>query len=301
MGHIVRRVSAPVLSVIMAIALAPTPGQSAAVRPDPSRIHTHVDFAEAQPYLRDRGDGVPTSLVGTYVGAHQLLVYPFYEYTINADQEYKPSELGYGLEHDFRGQRVDHEALLLISYGLNDRVAFELESAVHAWATQRKSVSDSSAMPTHLSEDGFGDTQAEVRWKWAKETVRRPEVFSYFETVFPLQKQRVLIGTSEWELTQGFGLIKGFGFGTLTARASVSYTSADQQVVFGEYDLEYLKRTSPHWRWGLSVEGEQDELECIPEAQWHVRPNAFIKLNTGFGLTSKTPDLAPEVGAVFMF
>jgi hypothetical protein len=299
MGHVARRRCAPALSVIMAIALVPCSGRTDTARPDPARIHVHVDTSSL-PYLRDRGDGIPTSLVGTYVAAHQLLVYPFYEYTINADQEYKPSELDYGLEHDFRGQRVDHEALLLISYGLNDRVAFELESAVHAWATQRKAVNDSSAVPTHLSEDGFGDTQAEVRWKWWKESAQRPEVFSYFETVFPLQKKRVLIGTGEWELTQGFGLIKGFGFGTLTARASMTYTSSDRQVVFGEYDLEYLKRTG-HWRWALSVEGEQDELECIPEAQWHVRPNAFIKLNTGFGLTSKTPDLAPEVGAVFTF
>src|SRR5262249_49073307 len=110
-----------------------------------------------------------------------------------------------------------------------------------------------------------------------------------------------LIGTSEWELTQGFGAIKGFGFGTLTARASATYTSGDGQVVFGEYDLEYLKRTSPHWRWAVSLEGEQDEVELIPEAQWHARPNVSFKLNTGFGLTSKTPDFAPEVGVVLSF
>jgi hypothetical protein len=256
---------------------------------------------ELPAYLSDRGEGIPTSLVGTYVQSHELLVYPFYEYTINSDQEYKPAELGYGLEQDFRGQRIDHEILMLATYGLSDRVAIEIESALWTTATLRTAESDPSGVPSELTERGLGDTQAEVRWKWSNETARRPEFFSYFETVFPLQKNRVLIGTSEWELTQGFGAIKGFGFGTLTARASVTWTSSDNQIVFGEYDLEYLKRTGPAWRWAVSLEGEQDELELIPEAQWHFRPNAFLKLNTGFGLTSKTPDLAPEVGVVFSF
>ena len=35
--------------------------------------------------------------------------------------------------------------------------------------------------------------------------------------------------------------------------------------------------------------------------QWKLRPNITIKLNSGFGLTSKAPDFAPEVGILFSF
>ena len=47
-----------------------------------------------QPWLADRGTGVATSLFGTYVNKGQLLVYPFLEYYVNNDYEYKPEELG---------------------------------------------------------------------------------------------------------------------------------------------------------------------------------------------------------------
>ncbi|MBI1799815.1 MAG: hypothetical protein HYR73_09040 [Candidatus Eisenbacteria bacterium] len=256
---------------------------------------------ESPAWYRDREDGTSTSLPGTYVQSHQLLVYPFYEYTINQDQEYKPSELGYGLESDFRARRTDHEALIFLSYGFTDRIAVEFESALHATATQHKAADDPSGMPGQLSESGFGDTQAELRWRWAKETAQRPEFFSYFEVVFPLQKNRVLIGTQDWELDQAFGLIKGTKCGTFSARVSTSYSGADGQVVFGEYAVEYLKRASPLWRWVLTLEGEQDEIAFIGEAQIHLRPNLFIKLNNGFGLTNKAPEMAPEVGVVFSF
>lgn len=281
-----RRIAVTILAAASLGSFALTPGAAA---------------GELPAWLRDRGTGIPTSLVGTYVEAHRLLIYPFYEYTYNADQEYKPAEMGYGLEQDFRAQRTDHEALLLLSYGWSERVAFEIESALWTTATQKKAANDPSAMPAEVAESGLGDTQAEIRWKWSQESARRPELFSYFETVFPLQKNRKVIGTADWELTQGFGAIKGFAFGTVTARASVSWNSADNQVVFGEYDLEYLKRTSERWRWAVSLEGEQDELELIPELQWHFRPGAFFKLNSGFGLTSKTPDIAPETGVVLTY
>ena len=33
-------------------------------------------------YLRDRGPGIPTSMFGVYVTKGQLLVYPFFEYSL---------------------------------------------------------------------------------------------------------------------------------------------------------------------------------------------------------------------------
>ena len=252
-------------------------------------------------YLRDRGTGVATSLFGTYVSKGELLVYPFYEYTKNDDQEYKPSELGFAGEQDYRGKFTEHEALIFLSYGISEDIALELESALYTSATQRKAPVDTSAVPARMKESGFGDTQAEIRWRWWKENERRPEFWSYFEATFPFQKDRVLIGTQDWELIQGIGLTRGFAWGTLTGRASAIYSAGEKTLAFGEYALEYLKRLSPKWRLMMTVEGEEDEIAVIGEAQWQIAPRALLKLNNGFGLTSKAPDLAPEVGVVFSF
>jgi hypothetical protein len=250
-------------------------------------------------YLRDRGTGIATSLSGTYVRNGELLVYPFYEYTVNNDQEYKPSELGFAGEHDYRGKYTEHEALIFFSYGVSDNVMLELESALYSSATLRKAPEDTSAVPARLKESGFGDTQAEIRWRWWKENERRPEFWSYFEVVFPFQRDRVLIGTQDWEVVQGFGLTRGFRWGTLTGRVSVSYTAEDKSVIFGEYAIEYLRRISPKWRWVLAMEGEQDERALIGEAQYELSHRALLKLNNAIGISSKAPDVAPEVGIVF--
>lgn len=252
-------------------------------------------------YLSDRGAGVATSLFGTYTEHRELLVYAFYEYTRNADEEYKPSELGYGLERDFRGERTENEYLLFLSYGFTPDLAVELESALYTTATLRKAGDDPSSLPAELTESGFGDTQAELRWRWVRETDRRPEVFTYFEAVFPLQRDRVLIGTQEWELVPGIGLVKGSALGTLSARVSASYLPESGTFEFGESALEYLKRFSPAWRGVVAVEGEQDEWALILEAQLRFGSNMMLKLNNGFGLTDKAPDVAPEVGVVFSF
>ena len=250
-------------------------------------------------YLRDRGTGVATSLFGTYVRGGELLVYPFYEYTSNKDQEYAPEELGFVGTEDYRGKNTEHEALIFVSYGISENVAVEVESALWTTATQHKSPDDPSAAPSEFTESGFGDTQAELRWRWWKETDKKPELWSYFETVFPFQKNRKIIGTQDWELIQGIGLTRGFHFGTLTTRASVEYQSDEGKVAFGEYALEYLKRLSPRWRTVLAVEGEEDEVAGIVEIQRQLTPNALLKMNNGFGLTSKAPELAPEVGIAF--
>ena len=252
-------------------------------------------------FLRDRGPGVPASQFGTYVRRHELLVYGFYEFTYNADEEYKPEELGFGLDEDFRAKRTDHEALIFLAYGLAENLEIEVESALYTTATQDKASGDPSAMPAQLEESGLGDTEGQLRWRVARENERAPEVFTYFEAVLPLQKDRVLIGTQDWEFAAGLGFIKGTRWGTFTARAAESYTPADGTIEFGEYALEYLKRMSPRWRGFLAVEGEQDEVALIAEAQLHLRPDLWIKANNGFGITSKAPDYAPEIGVMASF
>src|SRR5262245_36003207 len=97
-------------------------------------------------YLRDRGEGLPTSMFGTYIRRGEWIVYPFFEYYWDNDYEYKPEELGYAGDTDFRGRFRASEGLLFLGYGLTENLAFELEAAVIS-ATLEKSPDDFSAVP----------------------------------------------------------------------------------------------------------------------------------------------------------
>lgn len=256
---------------------------------------------ESPPWLADRGPGLPTSLFGTYVEARELLVYTFYEYTRTTAFEYQPRELGYTGSDDYLGRTTEQEGLVYLGYGISDRLLVELEAAL--WATNRfdKAANDPSAVPAHLRETGLGDVDIQLRWRWSEESAHRPELFSYLEATPPLQKSRHLIGTQDWEAALGFGVLRGGRWGTLTGRVALAYDGQGSKVELGEYAVEYLKRTSPRWRFVAALEGESDELSAIGEAQWFFSERAFLKLNCGFGLTRKAPDVAPEVGVAFRF
>ena len=51
----------------------------------------------------------------------------------------------------------------------------------------------------------------------------------------------------------------------------------------------------------LTLEGEGEDLSVIGEAQWFFSRWAFLKMNSGFGLSQKVPDIAPEVGIMMSF
>ena len=252
-------------------------------------------------YLDDRGEGVATSMFGTYVSRGEWIVYPFFEYYRDDDFEYKPEELGYPGEVDYLGRYRAREGLLFLAYGLRENLAIEVEAAVIS-ASFEKAADDPSGVPSRIEESGLGDIEGQIRWRWQRENERRPELFSYFEAVIPHSKDEVLIGTPGWEFKLGTGLVKGFGWGTLTARVAIDYSEASSSHFdLGEYAVEYLKRLSPRWRIYVGLEGTQDELSLITEVQWHLGRNAFIRLNNGLGLTAKATDWTPEVGVVFSF
>ena len=69
----------------------------------------------------------------------------------------------------------------------------------------------------------------------------------------------------------------------------------------GEYALEYLKRVNDKWRFVATLEGEDDEIALIGEGQLTLRPGTILKLNSGFGLTEKAVDIAPEIGVLWRF
>lgn len=251
--------------------------------------------------LRDRGEGLPTSMFGTYIRRGELLLYPFYEYYRDGNFEYTPSELGAAGEDDYRGRYRANEGLVFVSYGFTHNLAVEFEAAVIS-ASLDKSPDDPSALPLRIEESGLGDIEGQIRWRWNRETDRRPEIFSYGEVVVPHNRDKVLIGTSGWELKYGMGVIRGFRWGTMTARAAGEYDEAStSHFDLGEYAIEYLRRISPRWRVYAGLEGTQDELSLIGEVQWFVTPNVFVKINNGLGLTSKATDWAPELGVVFSF
>jgi len=251
-------------------------------------------------YLKDRGTGISSSMFGTYIKKGEFIFYPYYEYYYDQDTEYNPAEFSYNLDQDFQGRSRAHEGLIFWGYGITDKLAFEIEAAV-VTETHYKSKDDPSDMPDKLKESGLGDVESQLRWRWTKETKSRPEIFSYYETVFPLQKNRKLIGTKDWELKLGSGIAKGFHWGTMTLRLSAEYAAEEDEIALGEYAVEYLKRISQLFRFYLGVEGSEDEVEFITDFQFHVLSNAFIRVNNAFGVTSKATDYAPEVGVLFHF
>lgn len=280
---------------VLACVLGTLPALSAVAQPAP------VPAASPEPYLHDRGTGVPTSMFGTYIRGGEWIVYPFFEYYRDGDFEYKPEELGFAGDLDFRARYRAKEGLVLLAYGLTDDLAIELEAAVIS-ASLEKSPDDRSALPARIEESGLGDVEGQIRWRWRRETRERPEFFSYMETVIPHAKDKPLTGTPDLELKLGTGLVRGFSWGTLTLRAAIQYSGGStSQFDLGEYAVEYLKRVSPRFSLYAGLEGTQDELSLIAEAQWRLGRNVTLKVNSGLGITSKATDWAPEAGVLFRF
>jgi hypothetical protein len=254
--------------------------------------------AASAPWLADRGPGMWTSIFATYVRPGELLVSPFVEGYIDDDFEYKPSELGYGVDQDFRGRFRATEGLIFLAYGLSDRLAVEFEAAVIK-AQLDKAPDDGSSQPARIQQSGRGDWQMELNWRAVPETATRPEMFAYFELTPPSHRAASLISTPDWEYKLGAGLNRGLPWGTLTVRAAAAYLQDEGAIEPGEYAIEYVRRLSSRWRVYSGVEGDQDEVELIGEAQWHFSQRAYLRLNTGYGLTSKATDWSPDVGLVF--
>ncbi len=278
------KVTAMIMLMILA-AMVVSPNRSTAQEVMPS-------------YLRDRGTGMPLSQFGTYVEKGELKFYPFYEYYYDNNIEYKPAELGYGLNEDYRGRYRANEGLIFLGYGLTERLAVEFEMATIS-ARLDKSPKDPSQVPQRLEESGLGDVEGQLRYRWNRETASQPEYFTYFETVFPTGKKNSLIGTSDWEFKLGSGLIKGFNWGTITLRAAVDYSAAEKAAGPGEFALEYLRKVSESFRVFMMVEGTEDEIFLVPEMQWLFSRCVRLKANNGFGITSKATDFAPEIGIMF--
>ena len=87
--------------------------------------------------------------------------------------------------------------------------------------------------------------------------------------------------------------------GTITVRAAIANVGGTFEP--GEYAFEYLRRLSRSVRVFAAIEGSEDEVELIGEAQVFLTPKIALKLNNAFGVTSKATDWAPEIGVMFVF
>ena len=256
----------------------------------------------AQPaFLRDRGPGIASSMFGTYIARGDLIVYPYWEYYVDHNAEYKPAEIGYGLDQDFEGRYRESEYLFFLAYGLTDWLAVQTELA-GASASLRKSPADTSAMPAEIRESGLTSFETQFRWRYAQETERRPEVWSYLDIVYPINKRGRIVGSDGFDIELGLGLTRGYRWGTMTLRGSAIYEGAsDTKFDIGEFGVEYLKRLSPHWRVFLALQGAGAlrEASVITELQWHLSPRVILRFNQEIGLTSLSTDWEPQLGVLF--
>lgn len=92
--------------------------------------------------------------------------------------------------------------------------------------------------------------------------------------MFSLSKDKVLIGTQDWEYKAGVGCQRGYRWGNGTVQVSA------------EYEWGRGKARTRRGGGGAS-EASVPELEVVP------------KINNAFGVTSKATDWAPEVGVMF--
>jgi hypothetical protein len=262
----------------------------------PTPVHAQLEVYRD----RDRGGaGIPASQFGTFIARGDLLVYPYYEYYLDNNAEYKPSELGYVGDTDYFGRYRAHEGLLFVGYGVSDRLHVEVEAAVIT-ARQERAVDDVSTFPaTGLEQSGLGDVEAQLRYRWREESSGAPEVYGYLESVFPLQNEGDLIGTSSWEFAYGMGMARSSSWGTTIVRAAIGWAGGAAEL--GEYAVEYVRGVSERVRLYGAVEGTEDEVELITEAQLFVTSNVRLKLNSALGLTKKAPGWAPEVGLMIRF
>jgi hypothetical protein len=253
-------------------------------------------------YLRDRGTGIPASVFGTYLEPHQLLIYPFFAYSKDDNREYQPAKLGFGLNADFQGRFRSSEGLIFIGYGLSSKVALEFEAA-YITAHLDKDPTDPSSMPARISEKGIADVEAQIRYRPLTETAHRPEIYTFLELTPATNRDKVLISEPDWDVKPGFGVVKGFPFGTLQLKFTGEWNREAGNPDLGEVAIEYLKRVSPALRFNLAIEGGEtgapDEFELIGGLRWEISKHAWLKLDNSIGLSPKATDWGPQVGVQF--
>jgi hypothetical protein len=254
--------------------------------------------------LPDRGPGVATSTTGLTLGPGELLVFASFERSENSGFEYSPNDFDVASGEDFQGNLRTSEEVVFLGYGLGDAFALGLEVAA-ARATFHRDEEDATGTPASVRESGLGDVQAELTWRFQRETERRPELYLFAEVALPHDRSKPLTGTPDWLAHVGVGLAREFSTGSLLSRISAEYDLASESPLdFGEWSLEWLHRFSSSWRLSAGFEGNiggannLDEVWTVADLEWRLAGRLALRFHSGYGLTSKTKGWSPEVGLV---
>lgn len=247
----------------------------------------------------DRGAGIRTSMVETYVEPGQLLLYPFAAYSWDHNFEYQPTMFGVPREQDFRGHYRINEAAIFLAYGVTDWLALELEGS-QIDARFDKAPADSFGTPSRLSETGFSDIAGQIRLRLSHERGRRPEFFASVEVLPPMHGRQVLIGDPQWDVKGEIGAAKAYRWGTMTFRTTIEYNRGDTHWDLGETSLEYLRQVSRQGRVLLGIEGGEggapDDWVLVTAGRWHIARGLDLKFANGLGLFSKSNDWESQIG-----
>lgn len=250
----------------------------------------------------DRGNGIRTSMVETYVEPHQLLIYPFGAYTWDHNFEYQPEIFGFGSDEDFRGQFKSTEAALFLAYGVTDWLALELEGSLIT-ADFEKSPADTFGTPATVHETGLSDIAGSLRFRVSPERGSRPEFFGSVELLPPQHGQQELIGDPQWNVKTEIGAVRQYHWGTMTFRTTIEYNRGDKHWDLGETSLEYLRRLSPAWRVLLGIEGGEggalDDYGFVAAAHWRIAGALDLKFVNTVGFMQKSTDWEAQVGLMW--
>ena len=250
----------------------------------------------------DRGNGIRTSMIETYVEPHQLLIYPFGAYTWDHNFEYQPNMFGFPSDEDFRGPYKSTEAALFLAYGVTDWLAVELEGSLIT-ADFEKSPADTFATPPTLHESGLADIAGSLRLRFVRERGSRPEFFGSVEVLPPQHGGKVLIGDAAWDVKSEIGAVRQYRWGTMTFRTTIEYNRGDKHWDLGETSLEYLRRLSPAWRVLVGIEGGEggalDDYGLTAAAHWRIARGLDLKFFNAVGLMPKATDWEVQLGLLW--
>jgi hypothetical protein len=254
------------------------------------------------PAQGDRGNGIRTSMIETYVQPHQLLIYPFAAYTWDHNFEYSPSMFGLASIDDFRGTYKSTEGALFLAYGVTDWLAAEIEGSLIT-ADFEKSPADTAGTPATVHETGVSDIAGALRFRFSREHGSSPEFFGSVELLPPQHAQQELIGDAQWDVKGEIGAVRQYRWGTMTFRTTIEYNRGDTHWDLGETSLEYLRRLSPRWRLLLGIEGGEggapDDYGLVAAAHWRVARGLDLKLFNAVGLMSKATDWETQLGLMW--
>ncbi|MEJ2056072.1 MAG: hypothetical protein P8X42_19330 [Calditrichaceae bacterium] len=241
-------------------------------------------------------------MYGTYIDKGELLIYPFFEYSYDHNEEYQPEEFGFASKQEYFGKYWSNSLELFVAYGFSDRITLELEAA-YLNARFAKASIDNFIPWTRINESGIADIEGQIRARLMHENKRFPEIYGYVELTAPVQKSKKLIGNANWDIKPGVGIIKGFSWGTLGFKTDLEYNRESKGVDIGETAIEYLRKLSDLWRLYIAIEGGEggapDEWIFVSGLQWHFSKYLIIKLDNQLGITPKATDWSPQLGIMF--